>query len=204
PALSPRSGERRSASPVNAFDIFAGILFAIAMVMGLAQGAVRGLVGMASLVLAAFVGLRALPLTAPMARNLVHQDWAVVPLGVAIGFGASYIVFRLIGGALAKGVRDTPGLGGLDRLVGAGFGFVQVVLILGVINIGFSAVSRTGGDPQWVTDSVIYPLTEASARLLRALAPQAKELAASLSADLAKSGDTAYDGKTTTRRIPAR
>lgn len=189
---------------MNAFDIFAGILFVISMVMGLVQGAVKGLVGMAALVLAAFVGLHALPVTAHIARNLVRQDWAVVPLGVAIGFGVSYIVFRLIGGMLAKGVRETPGLGGLDRLIGAGFGFIRVVLILGLINIGFSAISRTGDGPHWVTESAVYPLTQASARLLRALAPRAKELASSLSADLAKSRDTAYDADTTTRRSQAR
>lgn len=189
---------------MNAFDIFAGVLFVISIVMGLVQGAVRGLVGMAALVLAAFVALHALPITGHIARNLVRQDWAVAPLAVAIGFGLSYILFLLIGGMLARGVRETPGLGGLDRLVGAGFGFIRVVLILGLINIGFSAVSRTGDGPQWVTESAVYPLTQASARLLRALAPQAKELAAPLSAALAKSRDTAYDANTTTRRSPAR
>ena len=110
----------------------------------------------------------------------------------------AYIVLRLTGGALVRGVRETP-LSPLDRLLGLGFGLVRALVLLGVFSLVFRAAVPEPEMPPWVKEARLYPLTVLSADALQALAPRGGKLAdritPALKDAIQTSGETSPDEK---------
>ena len=79
---------------------------------GWVRGATREIITLLSFVLAAFVALVALPLTAPIGRGLVDPDWggtilAAVASFLLIYFGITIILALLALGGLFKDAKRT-------------------------------------------------------------------------------------------------
>ena len=88
---------------------FASIASALAGVMG---------TPLRSFVLAAFIALVALPLTAPLGRALVNPDWAGTIAAAVASFLLIYFGIRIFGSILSKRAQAHPQLGGIDRILG--------------------------------------------------------------------------------------
>jgi len=61
---------------MTGFDAFAIIVILASAAAGWVRGGTREIITLLSFVLAAFLALVALPLTAPLGRALVDPDWA--------------------------------------------------------------------------------------------------------------------------------
>ena len=73
-----------------------------------------------------------LPFTAPVMRAVVHKPpWAGAASAVVVVFVVVYVALRVFGGQLAA-VLHASNLGGLDRALGAVFGVVRALVLLGV------------------------------------------------------------------------
>jgi membrane protein required for colicin V production len=160
---------------MQAFDIIAGLVLLSSVVSGLMRGAVRELFGVLSLVAAVLISLAGLRFTGPVFHRVIDPAWMAAAVAVLAVFGVVYLVLRLIGASLSKRAQDHGALGALDRGVGAGFGLIRALAVLGLFNLLFHLASD-GGGPTWVREATLFPLTEASGVVLRAFAPKAGDL----------------------------
>jgi membrane protein required for colicin V production len=160
---------------MQAFDIIAGLLLLISAISGLVRGAVREVVGVVSFIAAAVLSLFALRFTGPVFRGFIDPAWMGTTLAVVAVFGLTYLVLRLLGAGMTRRVQDHGAFGALDRSIGAGFGLIRALVLLGMFNLLFSLVSG-GGGPTWVRQARLFPLTEASGKVLKLFAPKAGDL----------------------------
>jgi membrane protein required for colicin V production len=159
------------------FDlIILGILL-LSGILGFAQGAVKELVSLVSLVAALVLAMLGLRFVTPLIEAWMDPDWAAAPIAFLLVFALAYLGLRLLGSGLTGGIRQARLLSALDRALGFGFGLVRAALFLGVCNLAFTAATAPGYAPAWLQGSLFYPLTERSAAMIRALAPQGANLA---------------------------
>jgi len=162
------------------FDIIALLILSVSTLVGFARGALREVSTVVAFVIAVAVAIFALPYTGPMARAAVHPSWAANTVAVLIMFLAVYILVRVLASALTRGVHSTQTLGTVDRVIGAGFGLIRGLVVLGVFNLAFNLAPPPSGVPAWVGHAKLYPLSADCARTLLALAPKGSALAGRL------------------------
>ncbi len=162
---------------MQAFDIIAGLLLLTSAITGLVRGAVREVVGVMSLLIAVVLSLIALRVSGPVFRGFIDPPWMGTIVAVLAVFGAIYLLLRLIGAGMTRRVHDQKAFGALDRTIGAGFGLIRALVVLGVFNLVFNLVSG-GGGPTWVREATLFPVSEASGKVLKVFTPKAGELGA--------------------------
>ena len=160
---------------MHAFDIIAGLVLLTSVIRGLLRGAVREIVGVMSFVIAAVASLFALRVTVPVFRGVIDPAWMGTALAVLAVFGAIYLVLRLLGAGMTRRVQDHHAFGALDRTIGAGFGLIRALVVLGMFGLFLGLVSG-GGRPTWVREARLFPLAEASGKVLKLFAPKAGDL----------------------------
>lgn len=154
------------------FDLIVILVLAISAIVGFVRGATRELVAVVAFVLAVFIAVFALRFTAPLALEIVPAVWMAKGIALLVGFVASYILLRLLGSAMTRRIHDVAALGTFDRTIGLGFGLVRALVVLGLFNLFFHAITPADRTPAWVTEAKTYPLTATCARMLTALAPK--------------------------------
>jgi membrane protein required for colicin V production len=162
------------------FDLIVLVLLLISAAFGFARGAAREIVALIALVAAAAIAIFGLPISAPMLRKAVHPDWLGTAAALVVVFVVSYLILRLIGGAIARQVQETEFLGALDRSVGLLIGLARGLLVLGVLNLMFNAATPKDLQPHWIVGSKTWPLSQNMGRLITALAPKGLNIAGRL------------------------
>jgi len=119
---------------------------------------------------AAFATLFFGPKLAPYARGLTSSPF----LGQLIGYAAIFLVVLIplsfISYRFSEQVRNSP-VGTLDRSLGAMFGIVRGLAIVGVAYIAFTTIVPVRGQPAWLTGAKSLPLIRGSAQVLLAVVP---------------------------------
>lgn len=161
------------------FDIIAGLLLLVSGVTGWVRGASRELTSALSFIIAAAISLFGLRISGPIFRSLMDPDWAATAAAIVVVFVVFFLIIRLIGGQLTASLHETSA-GTLDRAVGATFGVIRAVVILGVFNLLLHLATPPDRMPHWVQDSMFYPLSQASGAVLKVFAPKGKALAGKL------------------------
>ncbi len=159
------------------FDVIAGLVLLVSAVVGFARGATRELVTALAFLAAAAVSILALRFTGPLARNVIDPDWAALAVAILVVFALVYIALRVIGGRMTERVQQAQAFGMLDRAVGVGFGLIRALVVLGAFSLVFNAATPADRSPEWVKGAALYPLTEASGKLLMAFAPKGSAVA---------------------------
>ena len=154
------------------FDLIVLLVLAVSAIVGFVRGATRELVAVVAFIVAVFVAVFALRFTAPMALEIVPAVWLAKAIALLVGFVASYVLLRVAGSAMTRRIHDVPALGTFDRTIGLGFGLIRALVILGLVNLFFHAITPLDRTPLWVTEAKTYPLTAACARMLTAIAPK--------------------------------
>ena len=154
------------------FDLIVLLVLAVSAIVGFVRGATRELIAVVAFVLAVFIAVFALRFTAPLALEIVPAVWLAKAIALLVGFVAAYILLRVLGSAMTRRVHDVPALGTFDRTIGLGFGLLRALVVLGLFNLFFHAITPTDRTPAWVTEARTYPLTAACARMLIVLAPK--------------------------------
>jgi membrane protein required for colicin V production len=167
------------------FDIIAVLILGVSVLVGFARGALREVATVISFVLAVIIAIFALRLTGPLARAAVHPAWAATGVALVVVFLAAYIAFRVLASNLMRSVHNVRALGTLDRIVGAGFGLVRGLVVLGIFYLAFNLAPPPMGTPAWIANAKLYPLAHACADALRTLAPRGSALAGKLTPTLA-------------------
>jgi membrane protein required for colicin V production len=122
-------------------------------------------------VLAAFIALVALPLTAPLGRALVNPDWAGTIAAAVTSFLLIYFGIRIFGSFLSKQAQAHPQLGGLDRALGLFVGAARALVLLGAIHLVVVAAMPGERTPRWLSEAALRPVTAGAARLIQIVLP---------------------------------
>jgi membrane protein required for colicin V production len=162
------------------FDLIVLGLLAVSGIVGFMRGAVREIAALVALVAAAALAIFGLPLSAPIVREVIKPGWLGTAAALILVFLATYILLRLLGGALAKRVHGADVLGALDRSVGLAIGLGRGLVVLGALFLMFNAATPTDLRPKWITEATTWPLASNMGRLLQALAPQGLDVAGRL------------------------
>lgn len=156
---------------MTAYDALAIILILASAAAGWVRGGVREVITLLSFILAAFVSLIALPLTAPIGRALVNPDWAGSILAAVVGFLAVYWGIRIFGSQLSKRAQAHPHLGGVDRFFGIFVGAGRALVLLGAIHLVVVAAMPGEKTPRWLTEAALYKVSAGAARTIQFILP---------------------------------
>lgn len=162
------------------FDVIVLGLLAVSGIVGFMRGAVREIAALVALVGAAGFAIFSLPMTGPMAREVIRPGWLGTASALVLVFLAAYILLRLLGGAVARQVHSADMLGALDRSVGLFIGLARGLVVLGALFLMFNAATPQDLRPKWITGATTWPLASNMGRLLQALAPKGLDIAGRL------------------------
>jgi len=153
---------------VNGFDIGLVILAGLLVLLGLAKGLTRLLIGMAALI-AAF--MLAAQFHGALAQRLVWLDWPADALRL-VAYLLIFFGTMLAGGLLAWLVRKllkAALLGWADRLAGGAVGLVAAALVAALLVLPLVAYSPFG--ERALRDSLLAPYVTVVADVARRLVP---------------------------------
>lgn len=164
---------------MTAFDLAALLILVVSTLIGFSRGAVRELIAVVGFTVAAAIAVFLLPVTAPAMRHLFHPAWAAAAAAVVGVFVVAYVAVRMLGAAITTHLHASA-LGGIDRLVGAAFGAVRAIVLLGVFALVFNAVTPKGLQPAWIVGGPAWPAARAAGSALAAVAPKGLSAAGGL------------------------
>ena len=156
---------------MTGFDVIAILVILASAAAGWVRGGTREIITLLSFVLAAFLALVALPVTAPIGRGLVDPDWAGTIGAAVASFLLIYFGVRIFGSALSKRAQAHPQFGGLDRFVGVFVGAGRALVLLGAIHLVVVAAMPGEKTPRWLTEAALKPVTEGAARAIQIVLP---------------------------------
>ena len=156
---------------MTGFDAIAILVILASAAAGWVRGGMREIITLLSFVLAAFIALVALPVTAPLGRALVNPDWAGTIFAAIASFLLIYFGIRIFGSILSKRAQAHPQLGGLDRALGIFVGAARALVLLGAIHLGVVAAMPGERTPRWLSEAALRPVTAGAARLIQIVLP---------------------------------
>jgi len=174
------------------FDIIALAVLGVSALVGVVRGALREITTVVAFIAASFAAVFALRFVGPMARAALHPAWLGNTAALLIVFLVVYVVLRIIGASLVRGLHRTSALGALDRMVGGGLGLLRGLILLGLAYMAIHLAPPASGLPSWITDAKLYPVAAKCAEVIRAVAPKGSQIAHRLTPDIekaVKSGD---------------
>lgn len=153
------------------FDLFALALLFISGVTALMRGFVREALTVAAFVAAALAALWALPVFSGLAAEFTGSGLAANLAAFIVVFLLVYLAVSFITSSLQKNVKSGEDVSVIDRSLGFVFGLVRGLVLLGLLIV---VIQNTfpNGNRDWLTQSRLYPLSNAAANLLYALAPE--------------------------------
>ena len=156
---------------MTGFDVIAILVILASAAAGWVRGGTREVITLLSFVLAAFIALVALPLTAPLGRALVDPDWAGTIAAAVASFLLIYFGIRIFGSILSKRAQAHPQLGGIDRIVGIFVGAARSLVLLGAIHLVIVAAMPGERTPRWLSEAALRPVTAGAARVIQIVLP---------------------------------
>jgi membrane protein required for colicin V production len=165
---------------VTQFDYIVFGLLLVSALVGFGRGAVREVVAMAALVIAAVAAVLGLKIVGPMMRHVIETPWISAVAALLLVYVVVFVLVRLAGAGLAKRIRRADVLGALDRTIGLLIGLVRGLVVLGALFLMFNAATPADLQPRWITQARTWPLAADMGHLLEALAPRGLDLAGRL------------------------
>ena len=156
---------------MNGFDVVAILVLLASGAAGWVRGGTREIITLLSFVLAAFIALVALPLTAPIGRAIVDVDWIGTIFAAILSFLLIYFGIRIFGSFLSKRAQAHPRLGMVDHGVGVLVGAARGLVLLGAIHLVIVAALPGEKTPRWLSEAAVRPLTAGAARAIQIILP---------------------------------
>ena len=120
---------------------------------------------------AALAALYLGPWVARMAHAFIATGWIALVVGYGVVFVAIFIPLSFASSRFSDGVKRSP-VGPLDRVLGATFGIVRGLAILGIAYLIFTAFVPIRSQPHWLTEARTLPMIQSSAQVLLVLVPE--------------------------------
>jgi membrane protein required for colicin V production len=155
---------------MTSFDWILLLILTSSVITGLMAGFARVTIGLAAGIFGVVFGFWFYRMPAAWFAEYFESKTASSVLGFVVIFGGILI----LGGLLARllgSVFKWAGLTWLDRLLGAGFGFLRgAVIITGIATVVTAFAPNPA--PKWIAKSEVMPYTESFSKVLSAVAPR--------------------------------
>jgi membrane protein required for colicin V production len=119
---------------------------------------------------AAFASIYFGPWVGRLLQGLISAPWLARLAGYAAVFMVVFIPLSFASYRVAEGVKHSP-VGPLDRVLGATFGIVRGLAVLGIAYLVFTAFVPIRSQPAWLINARTLPLVQTSSEVILALIP---------------------------------
>ncbi|MGD0189580.1 MAG: CvpA family protein [Rhizomicrobium sp.] len=110
----------------------------------------------------------------PAAAGLVHTRFATSYLAPVLTYIAVFLIVLIplsfVSYRFSEGVKNSP-IGAVDRSLGAAFGVIRGLAVVGLCYLLFSIVVPVPNQPLWVKQAHFLPVIQASGDVLLSLVP---------------------------------
>ena len=159
-----------SALGITYIDPIVVIVVVVSAIYATYRGFVSETLSIFAWAAAAFATLFFGPKLAPIARGLLASPVLGVMLGYAAIFLVVLIPLSFLSFRFAQSVKNSA-VGTLDRSLGAAFGVVRGLAIIGLAYIAFTTVIPVKSQPDMVANAKLLPVIQVSAQALLSLVP---------------------------------
>ena len=169
PVLRRRLAGEAMVEAMNWVDAVMLAVIALSALAGFLRGFAREALGLAAWIAAALLASRCYAAGLPLARRWIDDAQLADVVCFVIVFVVILIALSVLAGLLSRLVRFSV-LGGIDRVLGAGFGILRgaVLLVLAFIVLGVVVAPEHWPDPVREARSLPYLHAGASYALARA------------------------------------
>ncbi len=119
---------------------------------------------------AAFATLYFGPWLVPLARGMVTTYWMAALIAYAGVFLVVFIPLSFMRHRFSESVKHSP-IGPLDRAMGAAFGILRGLVIIGISYLAFTYFVPIRQQPNWLTQARFLPLMQSTGEVLLSLVP---------------------------------
>lgn len=156
---------------MNAIDGIILVVLGLSALIGLVRGLTREGLGLMGWVGATLLAPLSLPAVSPITRGYISNPMLADGVTLAINFILLLIAFTILSHVLAGYVKESK-VGGLDRVLGLGFGIIRGSFILATLELGLSIFVGRPHYPAPLNDSRLVPAVMHLSNGLRELIPQ--------------------------------
>jgi membrane protein required for colicin V production len=153
------------------FDAVVLAVIGLSILVAISRGLVRESLAIGVWIAAAAVAWLAFDLVRPLIAAEIGESWITDGTTMAAVFMVPWVVFKvlaaMISSALSLGV-----FGAIDRFLGAGFGLVRGVALVGAAYLGLALAIEPAKYPDGVRRSLMLPYVQDTAVLLAGWLPQ--------------------------------
>jgi membrane protein required for colicin V production len=121
-------------------------------------------------VAAAFACLYFGPAIVPLTASMISTPWLARLVGLAAVFLAVLIPLAFMTHRFSQTVKNSP-IGPFDRALGAAFGVVRGLVIVGLVYIAFTWFVPVPSQPEWLNDAQMLPIIQRTDEVLLTLVP---------------------------------
>jgi len=154
----------------SAVDILVVLALIVSTALAIWRGFVRETLSIFAWAAAAFATLYFGPATAAF----LHARFSTPYLGSLIAYGGVFLVVLIplsfVSYRFSEGVKHSP-VGAIDRSLGAAFGVIRGLAVVGLCYLLFSMIVPIPHQPQWITQARLLPVVQSSGSVLLSLVP---------------------------------
>jgi membrane protein required for colicin V production len=157
-------------------DLAVVVLVILSVLYAVSRGFVDETLSILAWAIAAFATLFFAPRVAPLLNNHFSHPWwgaAIAYLGV---FLVVLIPLQFMSHRFAESVRRSE-IGPIDRSLGAVFGLLRGLAIIGIAYLLFTVFVPVRDQPHWVTDARLLPLIQKSSDVIASVVPDQRGVA---------------------------
>jgi membrane protein required for colicin V production len=151
-------------------DLAIVVIVVLSIIFAIGRGFVEETLSILAWAIAAFATLFFAPRVAPLLHNHFAHDWegaAASYLGV---FLVVLIPLQFMSHRFAETVRRSE-IGPIDRSLGAVFGFLRGLAVIGIAYLLFTVFVPMRDQPHWVTDARLFPVMLKSSDVIASIVP---------------------------------
>ncbi len=152
-------------------------VIAVSALFGLMRGGVREIIDLFSIIIAVVVDGLLAGFTQPLARKFIHPDFVGDIAALVVVFAILYIGVRWAGARIGQRLHQNQELNGVDRTLGAGFGVLRGLVVIGAIHLFMVVATPAQRMPTWFSHAKLYGLSAKSAKLIQFVLPHAARAA---------------------------
>jgi membrane protein required for colicin V production len=154
----------------SAVDVLVVLTLIVSTALAIWRGFVRETLSIFAWAAAAFATLY----FGPAAAMLLRARFSTPYLGSVIAYGAVFLLVLIplsfVSYRFSEGVKHSP-VGAIDRSLGAAFGVIRGLAVVGLSYLLFSMIVPIPTQPAWVTQAHLLPLVQSSGDVLLSLVP---------------------------------
>lgn len=151
-------------------DLLVVLTLIASVALAIWRGFIRETLSIFAWAAAAFATLYAGPAAAALLRDRVSTPYLGILLAYAGIFLLVLIPLSFASYRFSESVKSSP-IGSVDRSLGAAFGAIRALALLGICYLAFSMIVPVPSQPQWVTRARTLPMIQGASDVLLTLLP---------------------------------